>query len=89
MLQLFLPALRADVALLETYTYHERARLRCPISAFGGMDDATISADDIAAWQAQTDGAFRVRMFPGGHFFPNALRSEMLRALAQDLAAVF
>ena len=89
LLQLFLPALRADVALLETYTYHERARLRCPISAFGGMDDATISADDIAAWQAQTDGAFRVRMFPGGHFFPNALRSEMLRALAQDLAAVF
>ncbi len=86
LLQLFLPAMRADAALLETYTYQEGDPLTCPISAFGGTGDRMVSAADIEAWGAQTRGRFSARMFPGGHFFLNETRGEMLRAIAQDLA---
>ena len=39
LMQLFLPLLRADLALHETYSYIADEPLDCPISAFGGVED--------------------------------------------------
>lgn len=78
--------MRADIALLEAYTYRDDSPLACPILAFGGADDRMVSAADVAAWGAQTRERFSARMFPGGHFFLNAVRGEMINAIADDLA---
>ncbi len=71
LLALLLPALRADVAAVEAYRPAKHAVLACPLSAFGGTDDATATPDDLEAWGELTRGPFDVRLFAGGHFYIN------------------
>src|SRR6185295_4659291 len=70
-MKMVLPTIRADFCICDTYTYYPDYLLQCPISAFGGNRDPKISHDDVAAWKQETQGAFRLRFFPGNHFFFN------------------
>jgi medium-chain acyl-[acyl-carrier-protein] hydrolase len=63
-----LPTLRADLALAEGHRPAAEARVACPITVFGGADD-TIEGASLQAWSDFTAATFRVRMFPGGHFY--------------------
>lgn len=85
-LALLLPALRADIAALETFLPAPRAPLSCPISAFGGMQDRRAPRDHLEAWRAETKGPFRIRCFAGGHFYLDARRDEVLADLSATLA---
>lgn len=85
LMQLVLPTLRADFALCETYVYSPEAPLDCPISAFGGLQDDEVSYDNLAAWNDQTYSSFKLRMFPGNHFFLDTARPFLLQAISQDL----
>jgi medium-chain acyl-[acyl-carrier-protein] hydrolase len=82
---LVVPALRADFALIETYRYVDGAPLQCPISAFGGQHDSTVSAASLDAWRHQTCTAFRLRMLPANHLFLNRLRRELLYMISAAL----
>jgi len=86
LLQLLLPVLRADIQVLETYAYAGEPPLDCPLSCFGGEDDPHVSLADLEAWSDETSGRLQVRTFPGGHFFVESARSDVLRALGEDLA---
>jgi len=86
LLQLLLPVLRADIQVLETYVRAEEPPLDCPVSAFGGEGDPHVSVEDLEAWREETRGAVRVTTFPGGHFFVETARTEVLRTLGKDLA---
>lgn len=81
LLSLFLPILRADVRLIETYRYYEEPPLACPITALGGADDHQVSIADLAAWRTQTSGEFRQKLFSGGHFFVTTRQTEVLRVV--------
>ena len=85
LMALVLPALRADLALCETYTYGNSAPLGCPISAFGGLADSEVRYDDLRAWQAETTGPFRLRLFPGDHFYLRDERAALLDAIGQTI----
>jgi medium-chain acyl-[acyl-carrier-protein] hydrolase len=85
LLQLLLPTLRADVAVLETYIHAVGASVDCPISVFGGTGDANITRDDLLAWRDHTRGAFRLRMFPGDHFFLRGRQRDIQNAVVEDL----
>jgi medium-chain acyl-[acyl-carrier-protein] hydrolase len=87
MMELLLPLLRADFELSETYSREMRAPLMCPITAFGGAEDAEISSDDIHAWRAATNSEFAVRQMPGGHFFLQTSAREMVREIGDQLAS--
>jgi len=89
LMQLALPALRADTALYRNYVYREELPLHCPIRAYGGLDDERITRGDLEAWGAETTHSFRLEMFPGGHFFLETHQEAFLTALARDLSAVF
>jgi medium-chain acyl-[acyl-carrier-protein] hydrolase len=86
LLHLLLPALRADVEALEGYVYRADAPLACAISCFGGEDDPHVTVADLEAWRDETSARVTVRRFPGGHFFVESARGEVLGALAGDLA---
>jgi medium-chain acyl-[acyl-carrier-protein] hydrolase len=86
LMQFFLPVLRADFAICETYTYTPKPPLMCPISVFGGLQDPRVSYDELAAWREQTCSAFIHRMLPGDHFFLHSAQALLLQALTQDLA---
>ena len=84
----FLPILRADLTLHETYVYTASEPLACPVSAFGGLEDREVSHDDLNAWRELTRGEFILRMFPGDHFFLRSARPYFLQAMSQDLTAI-
>lgn len=85
LMQLLLPALRADFAVCEEYVYHADSPLDCPITAYGGRDDPEFDVDLLRAWREQTRGAFRLRLFPGGHFYLLTARERLLRVIGDEL----
>jgi surfactin synthase thioesterase subunit len=88
LIEVVLPALRADTALYRNYVYREGLPLACPIRAYGGLEDERITRGDLEAWAAETTHSFRLEMFPGGHFFLEMHQEAFLKALARDLSAI-
>lgn len=88
LMQLFLPSLRADLAMLETYVYTTEKPLKCPISAFGGWQDSVVSNCDLAEWCDQTLSSFTLQMFSGDHFFLHSNKSPFLQVLFQQMSQV-
>jgi medium-chain acyl-[acyl-carrier-protein] hydrolase len=86
--RLFIPTLRADLAVCETYEYQDSEPFDCPISVFGGWQDSGVSRADLDAWRLQTTAQFSLRMFAGDHFFIKGAKSELLRAISDDLARI-
>lgn len=87
LVQFFLPIIRADFEICETYLYSPEPPLDCPISAFGGEGDDRVHLEGLAAWELQTRDRFALRMFPGNHFFLRDCESSLLRVIIQDLLA--
>jgi medium-chain acyl-[acyl-carrier-protein] hydrolase len=85
LLQLMIPLLRADFSLVETYEYASEPPLKCPIFAFGGLQDVDVKREQLEAWREQTTGHFLLRMFPGDHFFFHTSEAEILRILSLKL----
>ncbi|BAT56834.1 putative thioesterase (plasmid) [Nostoc sp. NIES-3756] len=86
LMQLFLPILRSDFAVLETYTYTPEPPLECPITVFGGLQDSKVGCHEMQAWQEQTKADFNLHMFPGNHFFLHSSQSVLLEKLAKCLS---
>lgn len=68
-LDAFLPALRADVALLDDHVHREQPPLDVPFTVWLGADDRTVERDGADAWRRHTTAGFTIRTVPGGHFF--------------------
>jgi len=69
LMELMLPVLRADFALLETYRYQAQRPLTCAITALWGEQDQIVRREDMTPWQIHTEGPFWLRQMPGDHFF--------------------
>jgi medium-chain acyl-[acyl-carrier-protein] hydrolase len=83
--ELFLPIVRADFEVIETYEYHPGERLACPITVYGGLQDQDVPIENLRAWQEHTSGAFKIRMFPGDHFFIHGSSAQFLESLRGDV----
>jgi surfactin synthase thioesterase subunit len=84
-MDVFLPVLRADFELIETYEYRFDERLSCPITAYGGLLDQDVPVESLRQWGEHTWTACRVRMFPGGHFFIHTAQTHFVDVLRRDL----
>lgn len=82
----FVPLLRADIEMIETYRCRPEEPLGCPISVFGGRLDG-IAHDDLSAWQQHTRQPVDVRMFEGSHFFIQTAQAQLLEVVGQQLTA--
>ncbi len=85
LMQLMLPTIRADFAVVRSYEYNTEAPLNCPITALGGLQDEDVPREQLEGWREQTNAACTVRMFAGDHFFLHAAEPLLLRVLARDL----
>ncbi len=88
LMAVLLRMLRGDFTLVEDYRYRATIRLTCPVTAFGGRDDPQIAGEQLEAWSLETSEAFDLRQLPGGHFFLNGARPELLAIIRRRLAAV-
>ncbi len=85
LMQFFLPILRADFTVLETYSYTAESPLDCPITTFGGCEDREVSWDELQSWQVQTSTSFSLHLFPGNHFFLHSAELLLLQTLSEKL----
>jgi medium-chain acyl-[acyl-carrier-protein] hydrolase len=88
LLALFVPLLRADLALLERYHHEPGEPLPCPITAVGGDRDPNVSAADLDGWSRHTSGAFRREILAGEHFFIQSNQARMLALVGEELSRV-
>lgn len=85
MMQLVLPALRADFSLRDTYVYTTEAPLRCAISVLGGMEDVDVGKEKLESWSAHTSAWFQLRLFLGGHFFLRTAQPAVVESVSTTL----
>ncbi|MFW6724749.1 thioesterase II family protein [Streptomyces sp. MAR4 CNY-716] len=85
MRRLYLPMLRADVTMLETYRHRAGPQLACPVVAYGGVEDGETTHAGFAAWGELTDGGHTVTLLPGDHFFLHSERDRLVATLSGEL----
>jgi medium-chain acyl-[acyl-carrier-protein] hydrolase len=85
LMQFFLPTLRADFTLIETYCHTAEPPLDRPITVFGGLQDAEINPEDLEAWRAYTTENFVRHLLPGDHFFMHSAQALLLQHIAYSL----
>jgi surfactin synthase thioesterase subunit len=86
-LELFMPALRADLRALEPFKPPLARPLDVPITVLRAAGDE-ITVEDASAWSAATTGACRLHTLPGGHFFlteqPDLVSAVLRRAMGHS-----
>lgn len=85
LIQLMMPVLRADFEICQTYNYTHRPPMKCPITAFGGLQDTDVTRRHLESWGDQTNGPFTLRMFPGDHFFLHKYEAGLLQIISREL----
>lgn len=85
LLQLMLPALRADCEVTETYVYADDAPLSCPITVYGGLQDPLVMRHHLEPWRRQTSASFSLQMLPGNHFFLHTEQWLLLQTISRSL----
>ena len=90
LMEIVLPALRADFEAAETYEYQVQAPFSMPFVVFGGRQDVDNHTDQaMAAWHLHTDAAFTSFGLPGDHFFIHSDETRLLELLTQTLTKAF
>jgi medium-chain acyl-[acyl-carrier-protein] hydrolase len=69
LLKMVLPALRADLQMIETYQCSDEPPLEVPMLVLGGTEDPAVSAGHLMEWRRYITQDISVRLLPGGHFF--------------------
>lgn len=85
LMRLFIPLLRADLELVETYSYQAEARLEVPILALAGDRDEEVSLSAMEGWVAETLSGFRLEIVPGDHFFLQSARALILKTISREI----
>lgn len=67
LMSLFLPIVRADFTINETYEVGDNFFVNCPILALGGYDDHLVNQSFLEQWRQYTTGEFETVMMSGGH----------------------
>lgn len=78
-MQLFLPTVRHDLRLMESYRDDGPWRLDVPILALAGSQDGRANAIKMQGWKNRTDRSFSIQTLPGDHFFPLAQLTRVLQ----------
>lgn len=85
LLSFFLPLIRNDFKIVETYTYSERKPLSSPITVFLGTEEKDIDEKDISEWSLHSSSSCKIYMFPGDHFFINKFYPKIINIINQSL----
>ncbi|MFD8396074.1 thioesterase II family protein [Streptomyces sp. NPDC059680] len=83
--RMLLPVLRADLELDRTYRHLAGPPLPLPLHVYGGRTDPLVTEPQIEAWREQAGDTYRLRWFPGDHFF---LTGADAAALVADLVCL-
>ncbi|MFF7246358.1 thioesterase II family protein [Embleya sp. NPDC008237] len=86
-LQMVLPALRADYRAIETYRCTPGEPLECPITVLTGDADPKVTMDEAMSWRDHTSGTFALHTFSGGHFYLTEHQAAVTAHIADAISA--
>lgn len=86
LLAMFLPILREDIRLNENYLGSVNPPLTVPLTVFSGVDDKSGATINIDKWKETTIGPYLQKQFPGGHFYIDSARQEVIQEIAKILS---
>jgi len=70
LLKLFLPILRSDFKIGETYVHKEKQqKISCDITVINGNNDESIARFDMSEWKYYADEKCIIKKVMGDHFF--------------------
>jgi medium-chain acyl-[acyl-carrier-protein] hydrolase len=85
-LEFMLPALRADLAMFETYYYRSRPALPVPFCVFGGTDDEIVGLNELEPWLELTELGMSLNLIEGDHFsLVKSEKTKLVALLAREL----
>ena len=87
LMAIFMPVLRANFTMIETYQYRDEICFDFPLTAFGGVFDSTTHESQLRAWGEQTRNAFRYHMYEGDHFFIQQHEQAVLEIVSRSLTS--
>lgn len=76
--------IREDLRLAETWE-PTRARLLCTVVAYSGVRDGLATPRSMVGWGTVTRAEFRHTVLPGGHFFLQEQRQQLLSSLLVEV----
>jgi medium-chain acyl-[acyl-carrier-protein] hydrolase len=87
-LRLFIPAMRADMTLIETCSHQPGNPLDIPLIALGGEADPFAGPAEMQAWHTHTRAAFKSHFWSGGHFYLHEQADLFVPFLGATLRAI-
>jgi surfactin synthase thioesterase subunit len=86
LMQLMLPAIRADFEMVATYKHFPSPQLDASIRVLVGKDDPLVPPDQALDWKRVTSSETHVEWFSGDHFFIHTAESAVLSFVQRELA---
>lgn len=86
LMELFMPVLRSDFSLSETFAYQGDHKLHCDASLMYGTGDEDVPKEDVLKWHELMAGQVDVKVYDGDHFFINSHKEEVLDFLNEKLS---
>jgi len=85
LLDLFLPVLRNDFALVENYLFNSKEILSCPLFAVSGNKEPDYALESLVEWERYSKRWAGSRQFFGGHFYLNdsVQRLQLLNSIRE------
>ncbi|OEV03297.1 hypothetical protein AN216_12135 [Streptomyces oceani] len=68
LLRAYLPAIRHDLRLTETYTRSPGPAMRVPLTVYAGRRDKLIELPQVFEWAHETTAEFQMSVLSSGHF---------------------
>lgn len=87
LMELLLPAFRADFSLSRQYHHPPSAPLSVPICIFAGREDPFTRLNSLQSWNRETEAPCDLHWFAGGHFFVNSDQRAVVQRIAIELAS--
>lgn len=81
LMELYIPMLRADFSIGETYDFKSDVPLRSNVTLFGGKLDKNTSVADIMKWGENVIGSIQYQDFNGGHFFIHTCKDKVIDSI--------
>ena len=86
LLDVFLPILRADFKINETYEYVGRQdKIDCDITVLSGKKD-DMKLNEIVEWRKHTSGKCNIFILEGDHFFINTHSDDVIKIINNTLS---
>ncbi|MGC4019648.1 MAG: thioesterase domain-containing protein [Muricomes sp.] len=85
-LEYYIPMLKADCSMLDTYEYIKQGKLKCDFDVLYGKDDQTVRYEKTKQWTEVTKGSVKFEQREGGHFFVEAQKEYVCSLINERLS---